>query len=105
MQLELIRNPDIISEVSEPVIKVGFAAESENVVQNAMAKLKTKGLHLMVANNITEAGSGFGTDTNKVTLIDARGKTDELPLLPKFEAAHRILDRVAVLLAERDAIE
>ena len=105
MQLELIRNPDIVSEVSGPLVKVGFAAESENVVQNAMAKLRSKGLHLMVANSITEAGSGFGTDTNKVTLIDDRGKIDELPLLPKLEAAHRILDRVAVLLTERSGTE
>jgi len=99
MQLELIRNPDIISEVKGNLIKVGFAAESENAVQNATVKLKNKGLHLIVANNITEAGSGFGADTNKVALIDARGNVDELPLMPKSEVAHRILDKVVSLLA------
>jgi len=100
MQLELIRNPDIISEISGPVVKVGFAAESDNVIQNATAKLRSKGLHLIVANCIAEAGSGFGSDTNKVTLIDARGNAEELPLMSKAEAAHRILDRVGTLLAE-----
>lgn len=99
MQLDLIRNPDIISEVKGNLIKVGFAAESENAVQNATVKLKNKGLHLIVANNITEAGSGFGSDTNKVVLIDARGNVDELPLMPKSEVAHRILDKVVSLLA------
>ena len=99
MQLELIRNPDIISEVKGNLIKVGFAAESENAVQNATVKLKNKGLHLIVANNITEVGSGFGSDTNKVVLIDARGNVDELPLMPKSEVAHRILDKVVSLLA------
>ncbi len=99
MQLELIRNPDIISEVKGNLIKVGFAAESENAVQNATVKLKNKGLHLIVANNITEAGSGFGADTDKVALIDARGNVDDLPLMPKSEVAHRILDKVVSLLA------
>jgi phosphopantothenoylcysteine decarboxylase/phosphopantothenate--cysteine ligase len=78
---------------------VGFAAESENAVQNATVKLKNKGLHLIVANNITEAGSGFGSDTNKVALIDAQGNVDDLPLMPKSEVAHRILDKVVSLLA------
>ena len=99
MQLDLIRNPDIISEVKGNLIKVGFAAESENAVQNATVKLKNKGLHLIVANNITEAGSGFGADTNKVALIDAQGNVDELPLMLKSEVAHRILDKVVSLLA------
>ncbi len=98
MQLELIRNPDIVSEVKGNLIKVGFAAESENVVQNATIKLKSKGLHLIVANDITEPGSGFGVDTDRVVLVDSRGKVKELPLLPKSEVAHKILDEVAALL-------
>jgi len=98
MQLELIRNPDIVSEVKGSLIKVGFAAESENVVQNATIKLKNKGLHLIVANDITEPGSGFGVDTDRVVLVDSRGKVKELPLLPKSEVAHKILDEVAALL-------
>lgn len=103
MQLELIRNPDIIGEVKGNLIKVGFAAESENMVQNATIKLKNKGLNLIVANNITEAGSGFGVDTNKVALVDSEGKVEDLPLLPKSEVAHKILEKVAALLAAAEA--
>ena len=103
MQLELIRNPDIIGEVKGDLIKVGFAAESENVVQNATIKLKNKGLNLIVANNIAEAGSGFGVDTNKVAMVDSKGKVEDLPLLPKSEVAHKILDKVATLLAAAEA--
>jgi phosphopantothenoylcysteine decarboxylase/phosphopantothenate--cysteine ligase len=98
MELQLVPNPDIISEVKGDLIKVGFAAESEDLVRNATAKLKRKGLQLIVANNITEARSGFGTDTNKVTLIDSQGKIEALPLLPKSEVAHKILDKVVALL-------
>ena len=82
---------------------MGFAAESENVVQNATIKLKNKGLNLIVANNIAEAGSGFGVDTNKVALVDSKGKVEDLPLLPKTEVAHKILDKVAALLAAEEA--
>ncbi len=98
MDLQLVPNPDIISEVGGDILKVGFAAESEDLVKNATAKLKRKGLHLIVANNITEARSGFGTDTNKVTLIDSQGKIEALPLLPKSEVAHKVLDKVVALL-------
>ncbi len=98
MDLRLVANPDIISEVRGGILKVGFAAESEDLVKNAKAKLTRKGLDLIVANNITEARSGFGTDTNKVTLIDSRGKIEALPLLPKSEVAHKVLDKVVALL-------
>ncbi len=99
MDLQLVPNPDIISEVKGDIIKVGFAAESEDLVKNATVKLKRKSLHLIVANNITEAQSGFGTDTNKVTLIDSQGKIEALPLLPKSEVAHKVLDKVVALLS------
>lgn len=98
LSLQLVANPDIISEVEGKTLKVGFAAESEDLVRNATAKLKRKSLHLIVANNITEAHSGFGTDTNKVTLIDSQGKIEALPLLPKSEVAHKVLDKVVDLL-------
>jgi phosphopantothenoylcysteine decarboxylase/phosphopantothenate--cysteine ligase len=98
LSLQLVPNPDILSEVQGDIVKVGFAAESEDLVKNATAKLKRKSLHLIVANNITEAHSGFGTDTNKVTLIDSQGKIEALPLLPKSEVAHKVLDKVVNLL-------
>ncbi len=98
LTLELVRTPDILTEVKGDFIKVGFAAESEDVVTNARQKLKKKQLDLIVANDITDAKSGFGADTNKVTLIDRKGKTEKLPLLNKREVADKILDKVVQLI-------
>jgi phosphopantothenoylcysteine decarboxylase/phosphopantothenate--cysteine ligase len=81
-------------------LRVGFAAESEDAVANARKKLARKGLDLIVANDITEPESGFGTDTNKVTIIDKKGKAESLPLMSKREVAERILDRVVGALRE-----
>ena len=103
LTLELIRTPDILAEVKGKFIKVGFAAESEDLVANARRKLEQKGLDLIVANDITDADSGFDVDTNKVTLIDREGKVEELPLLTKREVAERVLDRVAAFLAEKSS--
>ena len=100
LTLELIRTPDILAEVKGNFLKVGFAAESEDVVANARQKLEKKQLDIIIANDITDASSGFGVDTNKVTLIDRDGKTDSLPLLTKREVADKILDRVVGLLSE-----
>ena len=88
-------------EVKGDFLKVGFAAESQDIVANARQKLEKKQLDLIVANDITDADSGFGVDTNKVTLIDRDGNVDSLPLLTKREVADRILDRVVGLLAEK----
>ena len=104
ISIELAKTSDILSEVSSTTIKVGFAAESEDLVQNAMNKLKAKGLDLIAANDITEADSGFGVDTNRVVLMDRSGSVDHLPLMPKSEVAHKILDRVVKLL-ENDSKE
>jgi phosphopantothenoylcysteine decarboxylase/phosphopantothenate--cysteine ligase len=98
LTLELIKTPDILAEVRGNFIRVGFAAESEDLIENAKEKLQRKQLDIIVANDITAADSGFGADTNRVTLIDKRGKVEELPLLTKREVADRILDRVAGLL-------
>jgi phosphopantothenoylcysteine decarboxylase/phosphopantothenate--cysteine ligase len=97
LSLELVRTPDILSEVKGP-LRVGFAAESEKLVENAADKLKRKGLDLIVANDVTAAGSGFGTDTNEVTIIGGDGEPETLPLLSKYEVGHRIFDRVIPLL-------
>jgi len=101
LTLELIRTPDILTEVKGDFLKVGFAAESEDVVENARQKLEKKQLDLIVANDITDKESGFGTDTNKVTLIDRNGKVDTLPLMTKIEVADRILDKVAEFLVKK----
>jgi phosphopantothenoylcysteine decarboxylase/phosphopantothenate--cysteine ligase len=101
LSLELVRTPDILGEVKGNFIKVGFAAESENLVANAKKKLAGKKLDLIVANDITDKDSGFGVDTNKVTLIDKKGKAESLPLMSKREVADKILDRVVGMLGKK----
>ena len=100
LTLELECTPDILGTVKGNFIKVGFAAESSNVVENAREKLKQKGLDFIVANDITASDSGFGTDTDRVTIIDRKGKIDSLPLLDKREVADKILDKVVGLSEE-----
>jgi phosphopantothenoylcysteine decarboxylase/phosphopantothenate--cysteine ligase len=120
MTLELQATPDLLAEVARiargldatgaatrnPVVPapllVGFAAETGSL-ERAAAKLAAKRVDLLVANDVSEAGSGFGTDTNRVVILDAAGGRDELPLLPKREVADRLLDRVAAALDGRDA--
>ncbi len=101
LTLELIRTPDILTEVKGNFLKVGFAAESKDIIANAKLKLEKKRLDLIVANDITDAESGFDVDTNKVTLIDRDGKVEKLPLLTKKEVADKILDKVVGILGKR----
>ncbi|MBE0481693.1 MAG: bifunctional phosphopantothenoylcysteine decarboxylase/phosphopantothenate--cysteine ligase CoaBC, partial [Dehalococcoidia bacterium] len=101
LTLELEKTPDILSEVGNDLVKVGFAAESEDMLARAGEKLRRKGLDLIAANDITAKDSGFGTDTNRVTLIDREGRVEQLPLMSKSEVAERILDRVVELLTGR----
>ena len=103
LNLELIRTPDILAEVKGSFLKVGFAAESEDLVANARRKLEEKQLDIIAANDITDASSGFGADDNKVTLISRDGKVESLPLFTKREVADKILDRVAGLLGNSKA--
>ncbi|MFC1892997.1 bifunctional phosphopantothenoylcysteine decarboxylase/phosphopantothenate--cysteine ligase CoaBC [Chloroflexota bacterium] len=99
LTLELGRTPDILTEVKGEFLRVGFAAESEDIVANARQKLQKKQLDLIVANDITDADSGFNVDTNKVTIIAHKGQIEDLPLMSKREVADKILDRVVELLA------
>jgi len=105
LTLELERTPDILTEVKGKFLRVGFAAESENLVANAKGKLDKKQLDLIVANDITAKGSGIGADTNQVVIIDRKDKVEKLPLLPKREVADRILDKIAGLLGAGDVSE
>ncbi|MEA1872586.1 MAG: bifunctional phosphopantothenoylcysteine decarboxylase/phosphopantothenate--cysteine ligase CoaBC [Chloroflexota bacterium] len=98
LTLKLECTPDILGSVKGNFIKVGFAAESSNLVENAKQKLQQKGLDFIVANDITANDSGFGADSNRVTIIDREGKVDSLPLLAKREVAERVLDRVVEFL-------
>ena len=101
--LTLVENPDVAKAVGEQKkpgqILVGFAAETEHLLENAQKKLDKKHLDMIVANDVTQAGAGFGVDTNIVTLISHQGMKS-LPLLSKTEVADRILDQVAVLRAQ-----
>jgi len=102
--VELVRNPDILGELGAKrsrALLVGFAAETGELLAQARKKLDAKGLDLIVANDVTMPGAGFGSDTNTVCFLERSGRVEELPCLPKEEVAGRLLDRVAELLGER----
>ena len=101
--IELTETPDILASVVQRhprPFTVGFAAETGGV-ERAIEKARKKDVDLLVYNDVTEPGSGFGTDTNRVVLIDRSGDTEELPLLAKSEVAERLLDRVAAAIGEQ----
>jgi phosphopantothenoylcysteine decarboxylase/phosphopantothenate--cysteine ligase len=98
LALELVPTPDILAAVgalSARPFLVGFAAETHELRAHAADKLRRKNCDLLCANDITEPGSGFAVDTNRITLFSRDGSVTPLPCLPKTEAADRILDRVA----------
>jgi len=104
LELRLVPNPDLLATTAalpaEPrPIRVGFAAETQDLLTQARDKLARKSLDLIVANDV--AGDVFGADTNQVTLLWADGRRDDLPRLPKPDVAERVLDAVAALLAGR----
>ena len=104
LALELVPTPDILREAGERkggCLLVGFAAETDDVIDNARKKLVEKNLDLIVANDILAEVSGFGSDTNRVVIID-RDSVDELPLLTKEEIAYILLDRVVEALRCRE---
>ncbi len=96
--LEMESTQDILKELGTRRSRqflVGFAAETERLVENARDKLKSKSVDLIVANDVSRPGSGIEADENQVTLIDREGGTVDLPLLPKVEVARRIWDAIA----------
>ena len=106
--IDLVQNPDLLAELGKargsrttPLL-VGFAAETDDVIGNAEKKLATKRCDLVVANDVSEPGSGFAVDTNRVTLVDPSGAI-EVPAGTKYEVAHRILDHVAAMRAAQAA--
>ncbi len=108
--IELVRNPDILAELGErrrelgrgPEVLVGFAAETHDVEQYGREKLESKGADLLVVNDVSREDAGFGSATNSVVVLDGQGGREEIPLAHKEEVAHRVLDRIAKLLRERD---
>jgi phosphopantothenoylcysteine decarboxylase/phosphopantothenate--cysteine ligase len=94
LSIDLTPTTDILATVSGEFVKVGFSAESENLIANATEKVQRKSLDLIVANDITDPDGGFGRDTNRVVLIGRDLQAEELPLMTKYEVSNRILDRV-----------
>jgi len=99
--LELAPNPDILAAVAKqrqrsnwPRVVVGFAAETQDLLQNAQSKLTRKALDLIVANDVSAADAGFAVDTNRVTLLDADGTQETLPLQSKTAVAERVIAAV-----------
>ena len=96
--IDLVKNPDLIAGLaSNSLVKVGFAAESEDLITNAQSKLISKDLHMIVANDITAEDAGFAVDDNRVIILDREGGIDRLPLMSKYDVGVEILDRVAPL--------
>jgi len=98
--LELARTEDILATVGRlpgrPLL-VGFAAETDDLLDNAQKKMKEKDIDLIVANDLSKQGAGFAVDTNSVTLIERSGGMTEIPLMPKAEIAARIMDKIVEL--------
>ena len=90
--------PDILAEVSrrrrDGQVLVGFAAETEDALERAAQKLRSKGVDLMVCNDVSAPGAGFDHETNSVTILDARGRPNEVVTGPKSTVAHAVLDTV-----------
>ncbi|GAC1347655.1 MAG: bifunctional phosphopantothenoylcysteine decarboxylase/phosphopantothenate--cysteine ligase CoaBC [Ktedonobacteraceae bacterium] len=119
LTLQLVRNPDILGELAEVsgtypwmdrqtmdngeqrkrLVRVGFAAETNDIVSNAQSKLVAKHLDLLVANDVSRGDSGFGSETNKVLIFHATGVVEDLPVLPKTGVAVAIWDRIVPLLS------
>jgi phosphopantothenoylcysteine decarboxylase/phosphopantothenate--cysteine ligase len=103
--IELMEAPDVLASVAQArenlkklKVVVGFAAESRDLVENAAAKLASKQLDFIAANDISADDAGFAVDTNRITLLYADGARELLPLMGKDEAAQVIIERVAALL-------
>lgn len=98
LRLDLVKTPDILQTMGEKKGKrliVGFAAESDHLIANAQAELLKKHADLMVANDITQAGSGFGTDTNQVTILSPTAAPEVWPQLTKSAVANRLVARIS----------
>ena len=102
VSLHLVKNPDILALLGQtkkdhPCILVGFAAETENLLNNAQKKIAAKNLDMIVANDVSRKDAGFQTDTNAVKIIYADGRVEDSPLMGKIDVAHLVLDRAKAL--------
>lgn len=96
--LELVQNDDFLLELADDFVKVGFAAETQDLLENAQKKLLKKRLAMICANDVSASDAGFAVDTNRITILHASGGQEALPLMSKYAVAHEILDRVVPLL-------
>ncbi|MDA1174473.1 MAG: bifunctional phosphopantothenoylcysteine decarboxylase/phosphopantothenate--cysteine ligase CoaBC, partial [Chloroflexi bacterium] len=100
LSVHLTKTVDILSATPRNLVRVGFAAESTNLIRYAQTKLEAKALDFIVANDITVPDSGFGADTNKVTIVSHEG-VEDLPMMSKYGVAVEILDRIVARLAAK----
>ncbi len=107
MMLELEKNPDIIAElgkVKEQRVLIGFAAETESILEHATEKLKRKNLDVIIANDVAKEGIGFGSDNNEVVVIEASGSMKHVPIMSKDEIANIILDAAKKVLKKKKRV-
>ena len=93
--IKLTKNPDILKTIAATKTKqfvVGFAAETQNLLDNAEKKLNSKNADVILANNVAQAGAGFGVDTNKITLLQKNHAPETWPLMSKIDVAKKFWD-------------
>ena len=100
--LELVQTEDFMLEMPDTLVKVGFAAETDDVLNNAEKKLKAKRCDFICANDVSAPDSGFAVDTNRVTILHRGGKQEALPLMTKREVAEIVMDRIEEYLTEKE---
>jgi phosphopantothenoylcysteine decarboxylase/phosphopantothenate--cysteine ligase len=96
--LELIENDDFLLELPDTLVKIGFAAETQDLLKNALRKLENKRLHFICANDVTAPDAGFGVDTNRITILYPKGEQEALLLMSKQAVAQEIINRLLPLL-------
>jgi len=105
LNIELVPNPDILAELGrkkQKQVLVGFAAETEKLYEHAQAKMKRKNVDLLVANDVTRPGAGFGSPTNIVSMLFPDGRRIDLPQMNKLEVARRLVREIVELLGEKE---
>jgi phosphopantothenoylcysteine decarboxylase/phosphopantothenate--cysteine ligase len=105
LSIPLERNPDILAELGQKKahqILVGFAAETQELLRHAHHKVQSKHLDFIVVNDVSDPRIGFASDDNLVRIVDASGQVEELPVMSKTALAEHILDRVQILLEQRE---
>ena len=100
LEIKLVKTPDILERLSnnDNLIKVGFAAETENLVSNARKKIIDKKLDIVAANDVSRVDSGFESENNKIILIDKQGGEEDLGMLTKLQASTKILDKIKTII-------